>query len=307
MEKYILKSACFILTIVILSSAGRAYTQDKHISRTIKIQNGDTVINGKHLKEYGKAEKESLLKEMREIRKSTERWNSTHTPNAMAWSSDTGKNVRKYFFRHKTGKNKNFDFNTDSLVLRFNKDSLLKSFSFNGDSIRKRIWENIFIERFDNSIDMPNIIVKRFPGIHADGSELPRVWGDTRKNSQSYDFTNTDKDGITSRIMINVNDPSPMQVEKIMSTSSHDLLNIQGLSFTPNFSTGKINLQFTLTSKGTTRVKILDSSYKEVLAESISGLSGNYAKLVAIPNNGIYYLVISQNNKSFIKRIVKQN
>jgi hypothetical protein len=286
MEKYILK-AVFMLTLISTIFPELTFSRN---NKEIFISNSGKPAGKYYFQELNSKEG-SVKPDSDDLENITERLFS---------KSDTGKYYRKFFFNDITGINKRF---VDSLLLKLEKDSVLRNFRFHGDSIYKNFGDRLW-DRRDNSIEIPNMLKRSFPGTYIERFGLPDRAEAPQKNSQSYIFRNTDKDGITTRLRIDVNDPSKEELEKIKA--SDEILGVQNLSFTPDFSSGKIILTFTLPDKGSANIKVLDSNMNSVYSDNISRFQGTYIKAVSLPANGKYLLVIRQNNKSFVKRLLKQ-
>ena len=71
MKTKLIKPAAWMAVLVLIIISGArpsAHAQEKkEIKKTIIIKNGDTIINGKNLKEVSKAERKKLLKELEEM------------------------------------------------------------------------------------------------------------------------------------------------------------------------------------------------------------------------------------------------
>lgn len=85
-------------------------------------------------------------------------------------------------------------------------------------------------------------------------------------------------------------------------------LNATSFSFYPNPTSGKFNVRFDLPAKGTTEIRVTDIDGRTVFNEDLGEFSGNYSGEIDITSkaNGIYFLIVSQNNETMIKKIVKQ-
>lgn len=216
--------------------------------------------------------------------------------------TDTGKYFHRFLFKDGKGINRRF---VDSLILGFPKDSVLRRFGFHADSIfQNRI--RVFPDHRDNSIEMPNMLRRAFPPMHTERFALPRLIPDLQKNAQVFSFRNTDKNGINTHMRIDVNDPSDEELKKITGSVSENKLMVDALGFSPDFSSQTILLTFKLSTKGSASVNILDGDLKNIYSDNTSKFPGRYSKEISLPRNGIYFLVIRQNNRSFVKRLIKQ-
>lgn len=306
-----------IAVLVVVSSGkvvnGQDKKQDKkQVKRTITIIDGDTTINGKALSEMSRAEKEKARKEFREMERERKSFRMDRdgdreitiirkrgdAPAVIKWRTDSGSNHR-YFLGDKNARF--FTFRNDSVYVSVDPDSIMRRFHI--DSLNKFHGRIAFPRDF--SIPMPNAVRVPRPRLFVDGSERPEGWGGReRTNTQSFSFRNTDKDGITTRINISVSDASKEQIKKITGKEAASTLTIHDLTMATSFSSGKVAIMFTLPSKGTASVKLLDNELKPVFSENLT--QSSFSKQVMMPRNGVYYLVVSQGNKYAVKRIVKQ-
>ncbi len=311
----------FVFTISGTISQG--FAQEKKtekIEKSIIITNDDTVINGKKLSEASKSERKKMLKELDEmdshlskkviirsgksdgqfeeiiIRKGDDE------PHVLRWNSEKDGNFEMNLDGKRHGV---FKFDTDSLIVAFNDDSTMKGFRFkmNGldSNMRKKI---ITLDRSfsDEGIDPKGLHQRLF----MDG-DRGAIWMNDQKNSQNFSFSNTDQDGITTRMNIRLSELNKEQLKKVSGNETiAQELNVKDLVVFPNFSTGKIGLSFTLAAKDPVDFKLTDSEMKSIVSEKISAGNGMYLKQLNLPMNGIYYLTIKQGNKTFIRKLIKE-
>lgn len=320
MKTQVLKSLVYsfpLLVLVVISAGKGVNAQDKksdkkEIRRSVIIIDGDTTVNGKALSEMSKSEKERVRKELNEHRLDGDvrvivspkgdkdvtiirkRVNGTEP---LKWRTDSG--ARRSYFRGRD--TRVFTFRDDSVLFHMGPDSIMKRFHI--DSLGKFHGAIGFPRDF--SIAIPNAIRSPRARVYVDGVERPGIWGaPERANTQNFSFRNTDKDGISTRINISVSNASKEQFKKITGKDEAGSLTIQDLIMSPNFSSGKVAIMFTLPAKGTATVKLLDNELKPVFSESLT--QSSFSKQVMMARNGVYYLVVSQGNKHAVKRIVKQ-
>jgi hypothetical protein len=340
MKINIIKSLFCLFAIAAVSPDYAALAQGKGISRSVIITNGDTVVNGRKFDELDKNERAKLRKEFKEMEESFRKKGAedrqvlvrrnddrdivvkggTKEPQVLVWQDNVsdklnqeGNTIEKFKFNRDSLKN----FWPDFRVFRFDGDSL-PGISFNVDSLMQRF--NFNVGRLDSNLRKRIITMNRehvpgFPGAF-DRIELPgmRFEGRTafpgfpdRNNSSSSTYTHTDKEGISSRISVRISEASPEQLKKISGAESIARpLDVRDLTLFPNFSSGKMSLSFNLAERGPTKVTILDSELETVFSEEQSNFSGNYVKQFSLPRNGVYYITVNQNGKSFIKRLVKE-
>ena len=99
-----------------------------------------------------------------------------------------------------------------------------------------------------------------------------------------------------------------MNMANKSAVSSENALPIEELSFSPNPNNGRFNLNFYLPDKGKTTIRIFDINNKEIYNETLGRFSGSFNNQIDISDNskGVYFLHISQNDKSFNKKIIIQ-
>lgn len=250
-----------------------------------------------------KLKKKVYLKEVKSQGSSMTKLNSDELDSITRYlimDTDTGKYFHRFLFKDGNGINRRF---VDSLILGFPKDSVLCRFGFHADSIyQNRRW--VFPDHRDNSIEMPNMVRRGFPPMHTDRFELPRLM--PQKNSQSFSFRNTDKNGINTHIRIDISDPSDEELKNIAGGVSNNMVMVEDLGFSPNFSSQTILLTFKLSTKGSASISVLDGDLNNIYSDNMSKFPGRYSKEISLSKNGIYFLVIRQNNRSFVKRLIKQ-
>ena len=85
-------------------------------------------------------------------------------------------------------------------------------------------------------------------------------------------------------------------------------LDLTDLRCFPNPSDGYFRLQFNVPTKGDLNVDVHDSRGERVYHESISDYEGQYERTLNLSSkaDGGYYLVITQNGKTFTQKLVKE-
>lgn len=298
-----------IIVLVVITSGKKANAQEKKEEiRTVTISKGDTIINGKELSKLGKAEREKLRKELREMEKDFKSDGELipgsqgdkdvviikKKRNSDKEGGKDGDRVQRRYFRHVVpGKGHVFKFDEDDVLVDIHVDSIRPLLA---DSLR-RFHGRVLLPR-DFTIPMPNAVPRVYT---RPGMPLRSRLGN---NAQSFNFHNRDKDGIATNISISVSDAGGEKVKELTGQSKA-ALEVQDLAFAPQFSSGKISILFALASKGTAEVKLYDSSKKVLFSEKTS--TGGFAKTVSLPKNGVYFLVVKQGNQFAVKRIVKES
>lgn len=123
-------------------------------------------------------------------------------------------------------------------------------------------------------------------------------------NTQTFNYTNTGNDGISTNISFNVSDATKEDLKNIAGADKTTLA-INDITLSPEFSTGKTFLSFNLALKNTATLKLTNSDGKVLIADKI--IAGNYNKKITLPLNGIYFLIVKQGANAAVKRIVKEN
>ncbi|HYK75637.1 MAG TPA: hypothetical protein VEV16_01540 [Daejeonella sp.] len=309
MQTYRFKTGCtFILALITITAARpAAFAQQKQeIRKTIIITDGDTIINGKNLKNLSKSDRAALRKELQAMEKNRSMRragkqkneeiiikNGNQAPKILRWSDEDEISMNDYPW-----------VLSDSLVT-FMKDSLPRQLRFNMEHMDSNMHQKM-MELHRRIGSMPPMMGRAYPRMLSpkEGINLYNRIPSGGKNLQSFNYVNTDKDGITTHLNIRLTDVP----EELSKKISHDtkVLEVTDLVISPNFSSGKLNLIFQTAARGSISVKILDSDLKALFTDQPANFSGNYYKQVSLPKNGIYYIHISQNGKSFIKKMVKE-
>lgn len=317
-----------LLALTMLAVTGlteEAKSQErKEIKRTIVITDGDTIINGIKLRDASPAERKSLLKELDEtdtrikerkiIRKGKNGKpekegkeiiirRGDREPRVLRWRDEDGGGINLEF---KNGDPRVLRFDSDSLVMNFGNDSLMKGFRFKLDGLDSNLRKGV-IAMNRNFNHFPKWIDGTRPELFMDEPGVFERRAFRRENSQVFNYENTDKDGITSRMSIRISVANEETLKKMnVDAKTKAPLEVSDLNLSPNFSSGKLNLSFSLPDKGAMEVKILDSSLKELFTDKPAINSGMYFKQVTLPKNGVYYIRINQGTKVFVRKMVKE-
>ncbi|MDP3468342.1 MAG: hypothetical protein Q8S11_08405 [Daejeonella sp.] len=323
----------FITLIVVSSGTSVKAQEEKRISQSIIIKNGDTIINGKKFSEAdqkerirlrqefrnlesrikgpdGRNEKRVIIKPKSGIEKDIIISRKGDAPHVLHWDDS---DMAEFEFNLKDkmpGGLHVFKFKGDSMMFDFNTDTIMKEFRFQIDGLDSNLRKRI--------ITMHRDMVPRAPGaprmpmrpdapmaFEFERSEFPGMRN--RNNSSSFNFNSTDKNGITSRMSIRLSDAEKSQVKTITGIENVDnLLDVKDLTIFPNFSNGKIGISFNLESIGPIRVKVMNSDLKQLYTEELRNFNGSYMKQIPLAENGVYYISIEQNKVWFIKRLLKE-
>ncbi len=264
----------------------------------IKIENGDTTVNGKNIKDLSLAERGNALKDIKHL-------SGTVGTN----SNDSGKFHRYFFKRRDTaGHREEFvEFRkrrpgsadrrqmiTGTVIVTDSTRSIVED----RQPRQRRIEQNFSYRRDDES---PNGIVMRDGGperpFRAPGMRFER------RNTQNFNYVSTDNQGFSTRVSFRVSEPEHEDLQKITGVEGGKL-EITDLNLVPEFSTGKTLLLFNLPSKAVADVFLKDGEGKVIWNEKCSG--GNFSKAFALPLNGVYYLHVKQGSSVDVKKIVKE-
>ncbi|NEU08870.1 T9SS type A sorting domain-containing protein [Flavihumibacter sp. R14] len=325
MKRIIQYSFSLAATVVFILGSGETRAQEKkEIKRTIIINDSDTIINGKKLSEASPAERKALLKEMDESKKSRKSvkgkkgdieekdvfiYRNGKEPHVLRWrTEDDGEGMN---VRFKENGAHIFQFDGDSLIMSFDNDSVANRFHFKMDNLDSNMRTRVLsldrnIRGMRGMRDMPRMMEGTHPRVFMEDTDMFDRIPSRRENSQSFNYVYTDKDGISSRMNIRVSEADDDVLKKINPGSDKTELTVNDLTLSPNFSNGKLNLSFNLSEKGSADIKIFDSSLKEIFTDKPTAINNIYFKQVSLPRNGVYYVRISQGNKSYVRRIVKE-
>jgi len=102
------------------------------------------------------------------------------------------------------------------------------------------------------------------------------------------------------------NDMNRLRNEFDLEIPNSSNLNVRGLQLYPNPETGRFRMEFELSQRGDTGIRIYNNSGREIYQYDLGGFSGEFSDDVDIAQNGegAYYLVIQQRGQAFAKKIV---
>jgi hypothetical protein len=262
----------------------------------IKINDGDTVVNGKNIKELSGKEREEAL-------------NHIISPNGERFSlAIPDGRTRQLIIKRKGGK---ADKNA----------TIEQSFDINGGEMR------VFADGADFNTDsndnIANVHISKFRGvpdatfsIQADEPVLAAQPVMSRftfarpfesmggRNTQSFNYNSTDNEGISTHVSYRVNDAPKEKLSSIAGTEKA-VLELKDISLSPEFSTGKTILNFNLPAKTAADVQFKDSQGKILWTDKV--VNGAFSKTFSLGLNGAYYLQVKQGGNIALKRIVKED
>ena len=242
----------------------------------IKIENGDTTVNGKNIKELSAPDRKNALRDIKHIK-------SDYVPGTFTLNQgdSTGK-ASRFMFKQRMRENGGHQ---QVLTENFVKDSL-------GNVVEQK----------------PN---RRRPMRMNDGApgkmELEGRFNGPmrfeRKNSQNFDYVNTDNEGISTHLRFHISDITNEDLKKMPHVEGGKF-EITDLNLVPEFSTGKTVLTFNLPAKTVAQVKLVDSEGKTLWDDKAAG--GSFSKTFVMGLNGTYYLQIKQGRNISVKKIMKE-
>lgn len=238
----------------------------------IKIENGDTTVNGKNIKDQTPAERKEAMRDIRHL-------------SGDEFMNNAESNRHMFMFRRRdTLMDDGHGPEMANIIIRKNG---------NGDSI--------MVHR-SGRMKMMNG-GPSFAGRTGRGPMREPMMGPGMRNSQSMTYVTTNRDGISTRIMFRISDVTNDDLKRMPHVEGARL-DINDLNLVPQFSTGKTMLVFTLPEKTAAQVKLIDSEGKVMWTEKTSG--GTFAKSFVMGLNGVYYLQIQQGKGVTVKRILKE-
>jgi hypothetical protein len=256
----------------------------------ITIRDNDTTFNGKNLRDLQAKEKQDALTEIAKMGK----------------DAPSGKVLLNFQVQRMGGKDTILGIDSlrtftriaprvRTLRRRTPEDaSLQRSFDLRIDG---RPINRGGIEQFDLQGDDAGIFRNGRPG-------MPSVDFYRRRNTQSFNYNHTDKDGITTNVSYRVADAPEPALKDIAGVMKADL-ELTDLTITPQFSAGKTTVSFTLPAKGIADVRLTDTEGKTLWNDKTT--TGSFNKAFAWSLNGVYYLVVKQSGKTAVKKIVKED
>jgi hypothetical protein len=255
----------------------------------ITIQNGDTTINGKNIKELSAKDRQAALKDINHLSDNS----SSHFYIFKRKDSVVGQVSHFEFHKGGSENNDHSPLTSENIVI---KDSLgnivmVKRGKFKQMNTRLDFKSN-------GNDDLLN--GQQLPERNFGGSLLMRP---DRRNSQNFDYMNIDNDGISTHVRFHVSEISNEDLKRMPHVEGPKF-EIEDLNIVPEFSTGKTLLTFNLPGKAVADIKLIDSEGKLIWNEKSSG--GRFIKSFVMGLNGIYYLQIKQGSSFAIKRILKE-
>jgi hypothetical protein len=263
--------------------------KDRKINKDVRItiRNNDTTYNGKNIKDLAPNEKQEALAEI----------------NKMGKGAPDRRMAMDIRIRRDKG--------ADSLITI---DSV-RTFSGMAPrvrTLRRRSPEdqslshsfNFRMETPDDDSDGFIIRRKGDTELFRDEAPVRRLMAFNRRNTQNFNYSHTDKDGISTNVSYHISDAMGPILKTIAGVTTTDL-ELSDLTLTPQFSAGKTMVNFNLPAKGLADVQLTDTEGKTLWKDKTA--TGSFNKTFTWGLNGVYYLVVKQNGKTAVKRILKED
>jgi hypothetical protein len=270
MKKFLLKPGfefIFSLSLIVILGLPPVLLAQNQKGMEIKIENGDTIINGRNIKELSAKDRQSALRDINNIK-------------SEPVISPDGR---------KDGKHRTV---TTTIVV---KDSLGNIVDVK--PLMRPGADSKFALSYRMHDGSPDKMLFEGRGFS------PPLMRFDRRNSQWFDYVNTDNDGISTHVSFRVGDASNDDLKKISAVQGSKF-EIKDMNLVPQFTTGKTLLMFTLPAKSAAEVKLTDTEGKLIWSEKAIG--GSFTKSFVLGLNGIYYLQVKQGSGVAIKKIVKE-
>lgn len=306
-KKLLLLNCLFVVIVITTYKKAQAQSiEKKEVKTSIIINGGDTTINGKKFKNLSEEEKTELRKEFTQVEKRRISMDAPHFKKSMAVTIKKSADNDSMILEIDSTRMRNFSYKTDV--------NAPKVFELKGDSLLGKL-EDMNIDReillgrsLGNEIDWEMVHPRRMatgrPSLNPNNRF--EIMLPNKPNSNSYNYSTTDKDGYTTKITYIVSEPSKTD---LTSTFKDEKININGLNISdvmliPNFTSGKTTLTFSVKAKGALNIKIIDSAGTTVFSESKTLVGENYNNSFIAAKNGNYFIQITQGSQTYIRKII---
>ena len=261
----------------------------------IRIENGDTTVNGKNIKSLSAEDRQNALTDINNLRGNMdERQFKGGGHNYFFKRVDTtgGKTMHMEFRRRERG-----DAGGPMMGRSFRKDTMtvMTRHGKMGDGNKKMV----FSYQFDN--ENPDDMRPGERGFNR--MPMREIRRHERRNTQNFDYENTNNDGVVTHLTFHVSEASDDDLKRMEYVEGLKF-DIKDLNIAPQFSSGKILLMFNLAAKTPAVVKLSDSEGKPLWTEKT--VNGAFSKSFALGLNGVYYLQVKQGKNIALKRIMKE-
>jgi hypothetical protein len=256
----------------------------------IKIENGDTTINGKNIKQLSAKERREALTDIKHLNGRIS--GNDETEKVFLFQRDSVYGLGRIKFKRNGNR---FPVIHDDMITR---DSLGNAIEINRDNLNTN---RRFTFRYRMNNDNPGR--KELLGDNIEGPFRGPLMGYERRNSQNFNYVSTNNDGISTRVSFHVSDASNDDLKRIPHVEGAKF-EIENLNLVPEFTSGKTLLMFNLSAKTPAEVKLCDSEGRVLWTEKSIG--GSFSKTFGLGLNGIYYLQVKQGRNVVVKRILKE-
>ena len=278
--------AAGIAAIFIIPSAVMAQSNK---SIEITINNGDTVINGRNIKELNPQQRIEALKDMnaikaprggrREMRIERRMDNGIGDQAMLPPPPPSPPQYGDY-----TGGNNN---NADRPLRLKRRIDTAMTYTFKFDDGNRNLPPSSPM----NERMRPLELLRERGAMHTRYN---------RRNTQSFNYSNTDAQGVSTTIGYRVTDHNDSESADDEKTT----LNITDLKLIADFTSGKTTLMFNVPAKGVAEVTLTNSEGATLFTDRTT--SGVFSKTFPMALNGRYVLKVRQGGKVVMKDIFKE-
>lgn len=260
----------------------------------IRIENGDTTVNGKNIKSLSAEDRQNALTDINNLRGNMDDKQLNGHGNYFFKRIDTagGKTMRMEFRKREMengdGPMMSRHFRKDTMTVMTRRGKM-------GDGNKKMF----FSYQYDN--ENPDDVRPGERGFNR--MPMREMRRHERRNTQNFDYENTNNDGVVTHLTFHVSEASDDDLKR-MEYVEGPKFDIKDLNIAPQFSSGKILLTFNLATKAPAVVKLSDSEGKALWTEKTT--TGAFSKSFALGLNGVYYLQVKQGKNIALKRIMKE-
>lgn len=159
-------------------------------------------------------------------------------------------------------------------------------------------WENFDEEAFEERMEKFELHMEQF------GEQFEDL---------EFDFHNLgDSEHRMIAIMIRVDDISKEDEEMLLKNNPgldlNNNLDVDNMKFSPNPNDGNFELGFELADEAPVTVRIFDPNGRQVYTEALSDFTGTYNNQIDVSegSDGVYFLVVEQNGKTYSRKVVVQ-
>ncbi|HEK19776.1 T9SS type A sorting domain-containing protein [Mucilaginibacter sp.] len=263
----------FSISLILIMALPPFVLAQSRKSIDIRIMNGDTVVNGKAITALTTAERAEALAAIKD---------------APIPPATPGANTGTMLKQNNNQKTIVIERN----IVRSNADAPEAEKRV---SVKRLRTDSAFTYHLDT--DLPQMDMVPLPG------NRPAHLIKLTANSQNFNFTNTDNDGIGTNIHYTVTDAPAEKLVAISGVSkTADLLTDLNMGY--EFTTGKTLLNLNFLSAGQKEITFYGHAGSIIWTDKSAALA--YSRKFALPVNGLYYLQVKQGNKVTLKKIVKE-